>query len=269
MTYAAFDTSIQDGDPVYLMLFVRDGTEWRYTNAALSVIALSETWLASSVEMGAKSMSKEVSKNSISFKFPRNNSFAAAFLAGRSDAVTSITVYRGHIGDPDDEWNLWWKGRDTSTKYGKGVITIEAESVLTTAKQNGLQRKYQKGCSHALYQRGCNLDMASFEDSLSVAAVDGVTLTVTGADSEVDGFYTGGVFEASDGTLRFIRSHVGETITLAWPIDGLTTGTHSLYPGCNRTLATCDAKFSNAVNFGGQPWIPGANNNPMGGSSIV
>ena len=39
-----------------------------------------------------------------------------------------------------------------------------------------------------------------------------------------------------------------------------------LYPGCDRTLATCTAKFGNSANFGGFPFIP--TKNPFGGSPI-
>lgn len=270
MTYAAQDLSIQDGDPVYLLYFVRDGAEWRYTNAALSVIALGETWLASSVSMGAKVLSKELAKNAIPFKFPRDNAFAAAFLAGRPDAVTSITVYRGHVGDADEEWQVWWKGRDVSTKYDRGTITIDAESIFTSSRRQGLREKFQKNCRHALYSSACGVNQSAFAEVVTAIEVDGVNVTIELSSSEpVDGYYRGGILKSADGSQRFIRAHSGENLTLSWPIDSLVAGDVTLYPGCDRTLATCDAVFDNSDMYGGFPWIPGEHNNPMGGSSIV
>ena len=38
----------------------------------------------------------------------------------------------------------------------------------------------------------------------------------------------------------------------------LTAGTRALVQeGCDRTLATCATRFGNAVNFQGEPFLPG------------
>jgi uncharacterized phage protein (TIGR02218 family) len=58
-----------------------------------------------------------------------------------------------------------------------------------------------------------------------------------------------------------IQSQVGQMITVMPPLlqapspgDGVT-----LYPGCDYTIATCTARFSNLARYMGQPFIPQAN----------
>lgn len=37
-----------------------------------------------------------------------------------------------------------------------------------------------------------------------------------------------------------------------------------VYPGCDKTLTTCFRKFNNAINFQGEPWIPGSDSATRG-----
>jgi uncharacterized phage protein (TIGR02218 family) len=41
------------------------------------------------------------------------------------------------------------------------------------------------------------------------------------------------------------------------PYNVTAADTMSVYPGCDKNLATCLAKFANVVNFRGFPKIPG------------
>ena len=47
---------------------------------------------------------------------------------------------------------------------------------------------------------------------------------------------------------------------LAAPFDVEPGNTFELRPGCDKTFATCIQKFSNAINFGGEPHVPGDSN---------
>ena len=52
--------------------------------------------------------------------------------------------------------------------------------------------------------------------------------------------------------------HSLETVTLRAPprFDG-TGALVELTQGCDKLLATCAGRFGNAVNFRGEPWLPG------------
>ena len=65
-----------------------------------------------------------------------------------------------------------------------------------------------------------------------------------------------------------ILAHSGNSVTLSALLSGLAVGVaFEAFAGCDRTLATCQAKFGNAINFGGFPWIPAKN--PFTGDAIV
>jgi uncharacterized phage protein (TIGR02218 family) len=55
-----------------------------------------------------------------------------------------------------------------------------------------------------------------------------------------------------------VLAQTGAQVTLADPVpDGLVGHLAELTEGCDRTLATCTARFANAANFQGEPHLPG------------
>ncbi|ELF9250511.1 phage BR0599 family protein, partial [Salmonella enterica] len=55
-----------------------------------------------------------------------------------------------------------------------------------------------------------------------------------------------------------LREQDSNTLHLFGGTTGLQVGQPvKLYPGCDRTIATCDNKFANHLNYGGQPHMPG------------
>jgi uncharacterized phage protein (TIGR02218 family) len=55
-----------------------------------------------------------------------------------------------------------------------------------------------------------------------------------------------------------VKSWTGGIVTpfLPLPSPPAPGDTVTLYAGCDRTMATCNSKFNNLANFGGQPFIP-------------
>lgn len=110
---------------------------------------------------------------------------------------------------------------------------------------------------------GCTLPGARF-DHLAVLtnhdlANDAVTfdLAVPAAN------FAGGTLRWLDGPSAGLRAGVagvlGEALVLDRPLDTvLPPGTPAiLRESCDRTLATCAARFGNALNFQGEPFLPG------------
>lgn len=281
MTYAAQETAVQTSQPIYLYQFVRDTQEWTYTNRATSFTWNSKVWQPSAIMHSNIVASVEMAKHTLSLTFTRTHEFAHPFLTYSPDAITFITIFRGHTTDFDAEFITYWKGRVLNAKVSGNTITLECEPVYTSLRRIGLRARYQRTCRHALYGRGCTLNQANFADAgLLLTAVVGTTLTVPGADVKPDGWYFGGMIETQNGVLRFIIGHIGATITISQPIEnfvsvgyGESYGTNyggvalTLYPGCDRTTETCTTKFNNFINYGGFPWLP--TRNPFDGNSIV
>jgi uncharacterized phage protein (TIGR02218 family) len=59
---------------------------------------------------------------------------------------------------------------------------------------------------------------------------------------------------------RAIRQYTGVsggmTLIAPMPFAVAAGDAFTAYPGCDKQMATCSSKFSNLINFGGQPFIP-------------
>jgi uncharacterized phage protein (TIGR02218 family) len=126
---------------------------------------------------------------------------------------------------------------------------------------------YQRQCRHALYSPGCGVDKASFAVPGTVDTAVANQVFVTAAAAFANNYFTGGMLTTAEGS-RLIVEHIGTSLTLITPLTVLTGGTPlTLYPGCDHTLDTCTNKFSNSLNFGGQPWLP--LKNPFSGDAVM
>lgn len=82
----------------------------------------------------------------------------------------------------------------------------------------------------------------------------------------VDAWFTGGVIVWESGDNAGLASEVAAydasagTIDLLLPPPStiLATDAFRISPGCDKRLATCSGSFSNAINFRGEPHVPGS-----------
>ncbi len=248
---------------------------WTYTsgNEVVSYDAGDgvEDYAPTSIARSEAQVKNEIAKANIEVQLPLTNLAALKWLADNGEKLVTLTIFeRSKAG----VFNVVWKGRLASILPGMTAITLKMESIFTSLRRPGLRARYQRSCRHALYGRGCTLNPEDFAVAGSVTAAAGKTLTIAAASAQADGFYTGGMLRMDDGTLSYIINHVGSSITLqrlayvtaqaianGFPFDV------TIYPGCDHSRATCDAKFDNLLNYGGFDFIP--QKNPMGGSSIV
>jgi uncharacterized phage protein (TIGR02218 family) len=116
----------------------------------------------------------------------------------------------------------------------------------------------------------CQADLTGLTDAGAVSVVtDRITFRITGAPvlARVAGWYDYGVMRMTSGENagieREIKRHTEPgayaliLIQEAFPFPVLATQTVELLVGCDRTFAQCVAKFDNAVNFRGEPHVPG------------
>lgn len=200
--------------------------------------------------------SSESSKNSVGVKVPLSNEWAQDHLSQSITGPVIVTIFQVSGASVI----VRWKGRATTPTVDGGTVSFSCESVLTAGERNGLGRVYMKQCPYALYSVGqCNVDKTLHAVEVTVAAVSGATLTLTGADAHADGWFVGGILE-HQGVLRYVSGHVGNSITVNWPLPEVEiTGDATLYPGCSFDRNTCNTKFNNIANYGGQPWLPSDN----------
>lgn len=282
MSYDELETSTAEGRPYFLYLFAEGTAFWRFTSravdwtspaGAISGEPNETVWTASALSHGSVVQSSDPRRVDLSLTFAISDPFARRYLGPRSRAVTTLTIFRGHEQVPM-EVVAHWKGRVVSARTEGPRIILRCESLFTAMRREGVRAKYQRLCRHALYAGGCRLDIEAFYISATATARSGLQVTVPEAAAQPSGWYRGGVLRHA-GLLGFITGHIGSTLTLSGRMpdleaaidDPAITPAIDTAPGCDLRRDTCNAKFSNLLNFGGFPDIPGRN--PFGGLSII
>lgn len=152
-----------------------------------------------------------------------------------------------------------------------GEIIITNKGIFK-AELRGLtqQLNYNFG---EVYQPICRTDLGSTKCSIDIEALSmngTITYVVDGGNFLVAG-PTGVTSYYDQGVLKFLTGrNTGKAIEVrAWNLENLQVitflkfpgrpevgDTFRITPGCNRTLAVCRDKFSNAINFRGEPHVP-------------
>ena len=288
MTYTSIETSAAEGRPYFLYQFVEGEQVWRFTSRATAWTSTGSggdtiTWDPAAVAHGDVVQTSEIERGRLELTWPLSHPFARRFLVPMGNMPVTLTIFRGHeqvLG----ETVAHWKGRVVGAEVEGQRILLTCESVFSSLRRAGVRAKYQRLCRHALYGRGCSLDIALFwlTGTVTAASGGGPAVTIPEAAGHPDGWFRGGVLRFG-AQLGFITGHAGATLTLSRPMPELgaalaapeidpETGDPmpllaNIAPGCDLRAATCAQKFGNLLNFGGFPEIPGRN--PFGGGSIV
>jgi uncharacterized phage protein (TIGR02218 family) len=148
----------------------------------------------------------------------------------------------------------------------RGEVSFSAEiRSFAKAFDEERGRLYMRSCSADLGDARCGLALVAVE--ADVVESDGrLSLSAEGMASYPDGHFTGGrlIFTngANAGFATEVKRHGSEgaqALFQLWqapaapiiPGDGF-----SVTPGCDKSFATCRAKFGNGVNFRGFPHMP-------------
>ena len=114
-------------------------------------------------------------------------------------------------------------------------------------------------CRTDLFSPLCGLTAASFAKTCTVdTIINNHNFTVSGmASPPADGWFNNGVVLTSDG-VSFTAAHWDLSdlqVTAYLPCRRFLTAGQSLtlYPGCDKRIATCLSKFANTANFQGEP----------------
>jgi uncharacterized phage protein (TIGR02218 family) len=126
-----------------------------------------------------------------------------------------------------------------------------------------MTQKRSPMCRTDLFSVLCGVNQASYAVSTTVnAIVDQFNFTVTGSLAQADGYFSQGVCVTASGVAFELGNWVQSTqnLTAYSPCDRILSPGMGLtiYPGCDKTLgATGCAKFSNQLNFQGEPHFLG------------
>jgi hypothetical protein len=272
MTYATQEVSEQDGAPVLLYWFQQGATAWYYYAGPGPYLYGGNWYQSESINNQGISSTGEINKNPITITLPITNPMAAGMLLYAADQVTSVTVFRTHVGASTGL--MQFKGRVLSSPASVATVTLNCENAFASMRRQGLTKVYQRTCNLQLYGAGCNVPKAGYGYSATVTNVTGNVVTVAAVPA-APASYVGGTILAADGTLGQIigQSSSKLVLTLSRQVTSLNQSflanpggfTATLYRGCDKSTDTCRDVFHNLGNFRGWKGINGVN--PMSPST--
>jgi uncharacterized phage protein (TIGR02218 family) len=180
----------------------------------------------------------------------------------------AIEIWRVNWNEADQR-ALLRKGNLGEVSRGTGAFTAEVRGLAHRLNQP-TGRLYQYACDADLGDRACGLDLDAAElkgEGTVAAAEEDRILTASGLDAFAESWFERGRLRfttgANAGAAIEVKLHTktpaGAVLELwqAMPRGVEVGDTFEVTAGCDKQLATCRAKFSNAVNFRGFPHMPG------------
>ena len=260
MSFDQIERSNYDGAPITLYEFSLGETFWRYTSGQNDLTLKGAEYTAISIAHEGYTLSGNPDSDDLTIKISTSAEVTALFLATPPSDALYLRIRTLHRGDT--EAPVVWSGLVKSGRQSSLVeFAFICNSLLSTLNRNGLRLSWGRGCPHALYDRACGVDPEDFATSVQVTSMTGVSITASAIGTLGDGYLAGGylAFPSLYGTTerRAIEGHTGSTIQMLGTTDGIAVGDWiTVYPGCDRTTATCQSKFDNLPNYGGFPHLP-------------
>ena len=161
----------------------------------------------------------------------------------------------------------WFAGTVAGVEPQGPNLKLRCKSALEALGVFQLPRfLLQPQCGNALYDVNCGISKAgkTLSGTVSSATKTTVTTATAGITAKAAGYFDLGMIVFTSGALGLKRFAVsaggwdGSTFKLALPMSVAPSAgdTFNVYPGCDRSYATCNTKYSNLAQFRGFAKMP-------------
>ena len=186
---------------------------------------------------------------------------AADLAAGRWDGA-AVTIFMVDWEQPEGNQMLLVRGElgDVSAKGEAFEAELRGPAALL---DRPVVEQTSPECRAELGDKRCRVDMAGrVRVSRVVAVPDEETVEVADVPAEANDYGYGRlrwISGANSGQESSVLSSAGARLILRDPphFSPALGDLVELHEGCDRSFATCRARFQNAVNFRGEPHLPG------------
>lgn len=262
MTFDAYESSVEDGQPIHLFRFTMGDTVWRYTSADEDLTVDGLVWKAVPITDDGVRETGESTGDGMTITAPVSIGPAQVFMS--NPPSTSIQVHRLalHVGMTVPVIN--YSGELIQVDFGgqPGMCKLSATKLSATMRRNGLRIGFQRSCPYAVYDSlTCKVDKSAHAAGITVQDVDGFVVVSPDFGVYPANYFTGGMIEWMHPVrglqMITVESHSGNAATIFGDTSLIYPGLIlTAYPGCSRTMQAC-ASFGNILNYGGFPAMPG------------
>jgi len=269
MAFEPIETSTEDANVVELYTFSFGGQNERFTSFNREIVFDGFTWTPTQITHSALQASVEDAINELKITVPQDNIIAAQYIANVPGRVGSVQVERGHFNDPAEERVLVFDGFISQVTFdGEIEAIMSCKPATNVFKRSGPRFTYQGICNHVLYDARCKIlrsgdPAGEFRFTGSVIGVSGNDITVSGVAANGADWAVGGFVVApagGDDDARLVLAQSGDVLSLLLPFSIPVISTDvDVFAGCDHSLAICESKFANVINYGGFPYVPRKN----------
>lgn len=164
-----------------------------------------------------------------------------------------------------------WDSRERMILYQGAIGAVSEEAGQFTAALQSRKAELQidpiprtsPSCRAVFCGPGCALSPGRFDHEAVLVSSDLITNSVSITCDVAPGQLVGGSLRWLEGayagmTMRILgEQDAGLVVDVALDAPLLAGLRAIVREGCDRTLATCSARFANALNFQGEPFLPG------------
>lgn len=146
--------------------------------------------------------------------------------------------------------------------YNDNKFTASINS-LSSKTNNLIGKCYSPNCRAEFADRYCKLNKGNYSFSGEVTALIDSYSFIDSSRNEPNDYFSQGVLEFISGQNKGKKYNIFSFQRHQISIDSTTIqeikigDSYIVTAGCNKSLHECINKFSNAVNFRGEPYIPG------------
>ena len=152
-----------------------------------------------------------------------------------------------------------WMG-EISLANNQFVAEVQGLSQRANAAIGSL---YSPSCRVKFGDNSCKLDLEAFTVMGVVTEVVSSREFFDSSRAEAAGYFTAGKITftsgLNNGQSMEVKGYANGTIALTLPLPYMLAegDGYSMVAGCDKTFSTCALRFDNAVNFRGEPHVPG------------
>lgn len=263
MSRRDLEKSRAKGKPRYYYHFFRSVEDWCYTNFRTPLSYGGNVFTPLEISNGEIERGGEDNPGSVDVTFPTDSPLGLVLQSGSAPTAISLQIsmlQAGDIGDPAIIFNGELRGTDVTGETCV-VHAVPLQSRLNIIMPRG--RWQRKQCVWNTYDPfTCGKSTSGFLHTGTVTAIDGLTITVSGAAAFKPAdpvFFALGVM-TKDEHKGMIEKQDGDNMLLQFMIPGLAVGNSvQLLAGDDRTKETCLVKFDNIERYMAFSLIPATN----------
>ncbi len=249
------------------------GTVLRYSGSDVAVTVNSNTFaLGPAITRGKTKLSVGISVDTLSLNLMADASVSVngvpllAFIVSGGLDGARVSLERAFAAGPGAAWVgtlPLFGGRvaDAQASRYAAAITVNSDAELLDVMIP--RNVYQPGCGNTLFDGACGLAKSAYSTgATATGATDAARTTFNTALGQAAGYFAlgwaVGLTGPNAGVGRTVKAFSSGAITTIqpWPTAVAIGDTFTMYPGCDKTRATCIAKFSNVIRFRGHPFVP-------------